>query len=50
IGTLNCRGLPKTASPSTRKQFIHHLRTRSLDLLALQETHASTTSLQEIFH
>jgi hypothetical protein len=49
IGSLNCRGLTKTASPSTRNQFIRYLRTRSLDILALQETHASTSSIQDIF-
>lgn len=50
IGSLNCRGLTKTASTSTRDQFIRYLRYRSLDLVALQETHASTTSIKEMFH
>ncbi|KAG1479396.1 hypothetical protein G6F54_013908 [Rhizopus delemar] len=50
IATLNCRGLAKTADVSVRNHFIRYLRTRPLDLLALQETHASTISLQETFH
>ncbi|CEP20204.1 hypothetical protein [Parasitella parasitica] len=51
IGSLNCRGLTKTAAASTRSQFIlRYLRTRSLDLLALQETHASSSSIQDMFH
>ncbi|EPB89721.1 hypothetical protein HMPREF1544_03384 [Mucor circinelloides 1006PhL] len=50
IGSLNCRGPTKIAATSTRSQFIRYLRTRSLDLLALQETHASSTSLQDMFH
>ncbi|CEP09056.1 hypothetical protein, partial, partial [Parasitella parasitica] len=33
-----------------RDHFIRYLRTRSLDLLALQETHASCSSLQALFH
>ncbi|CAO0801990.1 unnamed protein product [Mucor circinelloides] len=50
IGSLNCRGLNKTAATSIRSQFIRYLRIRSLDLLALQETHASSSSLQDMFH
>ncbi|KAG0732987.1 hypothetical protein G6F23_013780 [Rhizopus arrhizus] len=50
IATLNCRSLAKTADVSVRNHFIRYLRTRPLDLLALQETHASTISLQETFH
>ncbi|CEP15776.1 hypothetical protein [Parasitella parasitica] len=50
IGSLNCRGLSKTSATSTRDHFIRYLRTRSLDLLALQETHASCSSLQALFH
>ncbi|CEP20019.1 hypothetical protein [Parasitella parasitica] len=50
IGSLNCRGLSKTSATSTRDHFIRYLRTRSLDLLALQETHASCYSLQALFH
>lgn len=50
IGSLNCRGLAKTADTSVRNYFIRYLKHRPLDLLALQETHASTTSLQELFH
>ncbi|KAG2192693.1 hypothetical protein INT47_013195 [Mucor saturninus] len=50
IGTLNCRGLRKTAEPATSNQFIRYLRTQSFDLLALQETHASTTDIGNLFH
>ncbi|KAG2191214.1 hypothetical protein INT47_005962 [Mucor saturninus] len=35
VGSLNCRGLAKTADISVRNSFIRYLRTRSLDLLAL---------------
>ncbi|KAG2199573.1 hypothetical protein INT47_012173, partial [Mucor saturninus] len=35
IGTLNCRGLRKTAEPATSNQFIRCLRTQSFDLLAM---------------
>lgn len=45
IGSLNCRGLAKTADTSVRNYFIRYLKHRPLDLLALQVTHASTTSL-----
>lgn len=47
---MNCRCLTKTASSSTRQQFIYYLRTRFLNLLALQETHAATTDIQDMFH
>ncbi|KAG1012752.1 hypothetical protein G6F27_002522 [Rhizopus arrhizus] len=40
IATLNCHGLAKTADVSVRNHFIRYLRTRPLDLLALQGTHA----------
>lgn len=50
IGSLNCRGLTKTADPSIRSNFIRYLRSRSFDLLALQETHAATPTLQDTFH
>ncbi|OAD76888.1 hypothetical protein PHYBLDRAFT_165386 [Phycomyces blakesleeanus NRRL 1555(-)] len=49
IGTINCCGLAKTADISSCNQFIRYLLTRSLDLLALQETHATST-LQDTFH
>ncbi|CEG74359.1 hypothetical protein RMATCC62417_09594 [Rhizopus microsporus] len=45
IGTLNCRGLRKTANPATSAAFIRYLRTVSLDILALQETHANTEEI-----
>ncbi|KAG1592700.1 hypothetical protein G6F47_009347 [Rhizopus delemar] len=50
MATLNCRGLRKTADSSTHNHFIRYIRTHSLDILALQETHASTTSIQNLFH
>lgn len=50
ISTLNCRGLRKSSNITLRSHFIYYLRTLSLDLLALQETHASSISLQQIFH
>ncbi|KAI9495530.1 hypothetical protein BDB00DRAFT_759944, partial [Zychaea mexicana] len=50
IGTLNCRGLPKTEEPERSKQFIRFLRSQSLDILALQETHAASADLQSRFH
>ncbi|KAG1257463.1 hypothetical protein G6F68_009287 [Rhizopus microsporus] len=37
-------------APYIRNHFIRYLRTRSLDILALQETHASTIPLQETSH
>ncbi|KAG0769000.1 hypothetical protein G6F33_004027 [Rhizopus arrhizus] len=50
LATLNCRGLRKTADSSTRNHFIRYIRTHSLDILALQEIHASNTSIQDLFH
>ena len=50
IGTLNCRGLPKTAEPQRSKHFICFLRSQSLDILTLQETHAADEDLQSRFH
>ena len=50
IATLNCRSLVKSADVSTRNLFIRYLRTRPLEILALQETHASTIPLQDTFH
>ncbi|CAO3694765.1 unnamed protein product [Rhizopus stolonifer] len=50
ISTVNCRGLRKTSNLSVRNSFIRYLRSRSFDLLALQETHAHTTEIQNLFH
>ncbi|KAG0755048.1 hypothetical protein G6F24_012096 [Rhizopus arrhizus] len=50
IATINCRGLPKTVDPSIRSSFIRYLRTHSLDIIALQETHAKAPHLQDLFH
>ncbi|KAG2228473.1 hypothetical protein INT48_003130, partial [Thamnidium elegans] len=50
LGTLNCRGLRKTADPSVSNNFIRYLRTLSFDILALQETHASSDDIRDLFH
>ncbi|KAG2217910.1 hypothetical protein INT45_008660 [Circinella minor] len=50
IGTLNCRGLPKTDAPQRSKHFIHFLKSQSFDILTLQETHAADQDLQTRFH
>ncbi|OAD75662.1 hypothetical protein PHYBLDRAFT_166891 [Phycomyces blakesleeanus NRRL 1555(-)] len=49
IGTMNCRGLPKVGHPESRSFFIRHLRSQGIDILALQETHASSSMLQSTF-
>ncbi|KAG1135925.1 hypothetical protein G6F37_012318 [Rhizopus arrhizus] len=49
IGTLNCRGLRKTANPATSAAFIRYLRTVSVDILALQETHVNTEEIAQLF-
>ncbi|KAG1411345.1 hypothetical protein G6F58_008601 [Rhizopus delemar] len=48
MATLNCRGLKKVLS-STGRSFFHTLRSLPYDILALQETHASTSELQSNF-
>ncbi|OAD67877.1 CCHC-type zinc finger transcription factor [Phycomyces blakesleeanus NRRL 1555(-)] len=48
--TMNCRGLVKFGNTNTRSLFIRYLRSLSLDILTLQETHASTDALQQTFH
>lgn len=50
IGTLNCRGLRKTADPTVSSQFIRYLNKQSFDILALQETHATNTDISDLFH
>lgn len=50
FATINCRGLWKSGDPSARKHFIRYLRTQSLDILALQEMHASSVELQQVFY
>ncbi|KAI9488278.1 hypothetical protein BDB00DRAFT_772814, partial [Zychaea mexicana] len=50
IGTLNCRGLPKTNEPDNSKHFIRFLRSQALDILALQETHAEDPDIQSRFN
>ncbi|OAD68211.1 hypothetical protein PHYBLDRAFT_173701 [Phycomyces blakesleeanus NRRL 1555(-)] len=43
------RGLPKVGRPETRSLFIRRLRSKGIDLLALQETHAHSIALQDTF-
>lgn len=50
IGSLNCRSIVKSNSPDTRASFIRYLRTLNCDILCLQETHASTESLQKLLN
>ena len=50
IGSLNCCGHTKSANTSVRQHFIRYLGERSLDLTALQETHAINPDLRDIFH
>ncbi|KAI9330551.1 Endonuclease/exonuclease/phosphatase, partial [Pilaira anomala] len=50
IGSLNCRSLVKSSSTSVISPFIRHLKTPpspspKLDILTLQETHASTPEI-----
>lgn len=46
VGTLNCRSIVKTNHPTNRQEFIRFLRLQNFDILALQETHATTPELQ----
>ncbi|KAG2194683.1 hypothetical protein INT47_013058 [Mucor saturninus] len=50
IATLNCRSLVKINEPSRRQDFIRFLRKQNppLNIITLQETHASTTELKLI--
>ena len=48
LASLNCRGLKKILTNSGRS-FSQTLRSLPYDLLALQETHASTEQLQNSF-
>ncbi|KAI9030057.1 hypothetical protein CLU79DRAFT_685819, partial [Phycomyces nitens] len=50
IATMNCRELVKTDNPNNRSLFIRYLRTMKLNILALQETCATSPSLQHTFH
>ncbi|OBZ81572.1 hypothetical protein A0J61_10379 [Choanephora cucurbitarum] len=50
IATLNFRGLRKSANPTTSSQFIRCIRTLSMDIIALQETHAVSADLESQFH
>lgn len=48
IGSLNCRGLPKSNS-TVVKQFIRYLRKNCfLDILTLQETHTHSLEKQQL--
>src|SRR6478735_4580707 len=46
IGSLNCRSLSTPTDITRRQFFTNFLRHQSLDILTLQETHASTNELQ----
>lgn len=50
IGSLNCRSLTKPSQPTTSSEFIRYLRIQSLDIITLQETHASDPELQQILN
>ena len=50
IGTLNCRGLIKTSNSNKRKSFIRYLRSQSLDIICIQESHASNSELKSLLH
>ncbi|KAI9003753.1 hypothetical protein CLU79DRAFT_98913 [Phycomyces nitens] len=49
IATLNCNSLAKTSDPTHHSDLIRFLRQTSSDIIALQETYAST-SLTQIIH
>lgn len=48
--TLNCRSLRKMGNHLTSSNFIRHLRSYDLSILALQETHANSPQLEDLFH
>ncbi|KAI9015296.1 hypothetical protein CLU79DRAFT_679690, partial [Phycomyces nitens] len=50
IATINCRGLTKTSDPQQSNHFIRHLRSQLIQILAIQESHANTSKLQQTFH
>ncbi|KAG1467521.1 hypothetical protein G6F56_004371 [Rhizopus delemar] len=50
IGSLNCRSLTKPSQPTTSSEFIRYLRIQSLDIITLQETHASDPELEQILN
>ncbi|KAI9010360.1 hypothetical protein CLU79DRAFT_687863, partial [Phycomyces nitens] len=50
IATINCRGLTKTSDPQQCNNFIQHLRSQNIHLLAIQESHAKDFDLQTTFH
>ncbi|ORX50922.1 hypothetical protein DM01DRAFT_1290183, partial [Hesseltinella vesiculosa] len=47
FGSLNCRSLIKSHNSNAQSLFIRHLRSLSLSLLAVQESHAITLANQE---
>ena len=47
IATLNCRGLSHKLQKNAAKKFIKYLKTSSLDILAIQESHAEKKETQE---
>lgn len=44
-GSLNCNSLVKTQSPTTQSSYIRFLKEQSFDILSLQETHATSSSI-----
>ncbi|KAI7872309.1 hypothetical protein BDF14DRAFT_1716866, partial [Spinellus fusiger] len=50
VASLNCNSLAKISDPKKRSHLIRHLRSQDAHILALQETHASTPSLQSQLH
>lgn len=48
LASLNCRGLKKILTPSGNS-FARHIRSLKYDIIALQETHASSLLLQSRF-
>lgn len=50
LATLNCRGLKKSNKPSTRQKFIRQLRSMNIDILFLQETHADSSDIENVFN
>ncbi|KAI8983578.1 hypothetical protein BDB01DRAFT_722816, partial [Pilobolus umbonatus] len=50
ISTINCRGLIKTTKTNIRNAFIRYLRSQSLDIVCIQESHATTPKLKSLLH
>jgi hypothetical protein len=46
--SLNCNSLVKKSKPATQSSFIRYLRLQQFDILSLQETHASDTTIPSL--